>query len=202
MALRNSAVLLVAALAVLVLVCGPSRKDFSGLKAENRRLVAEDSALKAQVAELTAGASALLARARMFYCEKQMDSANVVLSSLLSSFAASPQADSGRRLQEQIRKAQAAPRPTPSSGSEASTGAGPSSGNPGTTVYVADNKSAWEYHRMGCEHLSAYHVSMSRSEAMRRGFKPCSECCPKDYEEQSPVVPPPWITSPRKKPKP
>jgi hypothetical protein len=179
---------------LLVSACGPSRAEFSKLKAEHQRLMAEDSVLKAEVAVLKTGPSALLARARMFYCERKMDSANASLNSLAFSYPGSAQAESGKKLLTLLRKA----LPT---GRAAASGGGVGSGSSGSNVYVGDSKSAWEYHRLDCEHLPKNHVSLSRSEAISRGFKPCPECCPKDYAEQSPVEPPAWIKPRQEKPK-
>jgi hypothetical protein len=105
------------------------------MRAEVKRLAAEDSALRAEVAALREGPSALLAKARMFYCERKPDSAHEALTGLDFKYGSSPQADSGRRLRALVRKSAAA-REVASGGSSGS----------GDIVYVADSKSAWQYH--------------------------------------------------------
>jgi len=44
----------------------------------------------------------------------------------------------------------------------------------GETVYIT--KSGSKYHRAGCQYLSRSSIPISRSEAERRGYSPCSRC--------------------------
>jgi hypothetical protein len=178
---------MILALAAIPLVsCGPSSEEYNRVKAESQQLHAEIAKLNSIISLHETGPSAILARARVLYCEGMVDSSRTLLAALLAAYPQSAQADSASRLSGKLEKtgggktpaivpsgagagyrapAVTAPKP------KASRNAGS-----GETVYIT--RTGKKYHRAGCSSLSKSCIPMTRSEAEAKGYTPCARCKP------------------------